>query len=86
MSSSIKMYSTQWCPDCVRAKTAFEKHGVPVEVIDIGRDRKAREVVLRVNRGMMSVPTIVFPDDSVMTEPSASQLESKFRELGLVVG
>lgn len=80
----IKMYSTKWCPDCVRAKWAFEKHRVAYEVIDIDRDRAASEFVRRTNRGMMSVPTIVFPDDTVLTEPSGAELESKFRELGLV--
>lgn len=83
-SRSIKMYSTRWCSDCVRARRAFEKHGVPFEIIDIDRDRAASEFVKRTNRGMMSVPTIVFPDDSILTEPSARELEHKFRELGLV--
>ncbi|HEX2052465.1 MAG TPA: glutaredoxin domain-containing protein [Actinomycetota bacterium] len=82
--STIKMYSTKWCPDCFRAKWAFEKHGVPVEVIDIDQDRSASEFVKRTNNGMMSVPTIVFPDESILTEPSARDLEVKFRELGLV--
>lgn len=80
----IKMYSTRWCSDCVRAIRAFEKHGVPYEKIDIEQDRAASEFVKRTNRGMMSVPTIVFPDDSILTEPSTRELESKFRELGLV--
>ncbi len=55
-----------------------------MEVIDVDQDRNAQELVLRANRGMMSVPTIVFPDDTVMTEPSAAQLEGKFKALGLV--
>jgi mycoredoxin len=82
--SPIKMYSTQWCSDCVRAKRAFDKFGISVEVIDVDEDRSAQEFVLRTNRGMLSVPTIQFPDDTVLTEPSASDLETKFRELGLV--
>lgn len=82
-SSSIRMYGTRWCSDCVRAKRAFEKHGVPVQVIDVDEDRSAQDFVKRANGGMMSVPTIVFPDNSILTEPSASELETKFRELGL---
>ncbi|HEX2179547.1 MAG TPA: glutaredoxin domain-containing protein [Actinomycetota bacterium] len=84
LESPIKMYSTQWCSDCVRAKRAFDKFGVAVEIIDIDRNRHAKDFVRQANGGMMSVPTIVFPDDTILTEPSASELEIKFRELGLV--
>ena len=84
LEPSIKMYSTQWCSDCVRAKRAFDKFGVTVDIIDIDRDRQAKEFVRQANRGMMSVPTIVFPDETILTEPSSSELETKFRELGLV--
>ena len=83
---SIKLYGTQWCSDCVRAKWAFKKHGVPVEVIDINADRHAQEFVLQANGGMMSVPTIVFPDNTVLTEPSSAELEQKFKQLGLLKG
>lgn len=84
LESPIKMYSTQWCSDCVRAKRAFDKFGVAVEIIDIDQNRRAKEFVKEANRGLMSVPTIVFPDDTILTEPSTSELETKFRELGLV--
>lgn len=83
-SNPIKLYGTQWCSDCARAKWTFEKHGIPVEVIDIQADPVAQEFVRRANGGMMSVPTIVFPDDTILTEPSPAQLELKFRGLGLL--
>ena len=74
----IKMYVTTWCGDCRFAKRWFDAHGIPYEVINIEEDENAAELVKRVNGGMRSVPTIVFPDGSVLVEPSARELAAKF--------
>lgn len=73
----IKVYGTTWCPDCVRAKQFLTKRGIPFDWIDIEKDDQARAYVEKVNRGYRSVPTIVFPDGSVMIEPSNTELEEK---------
>ena len=70
----IKMYATTWCGDCRMAKRWFDAHGIPYDYIDIERDEHAAAEVLRINRGMRSVPTIVFPDGSVLVEPSTREL------------
>ena len=74
---NIKMYTTGWCPDCRRAKSVMKSQGVEYEEIDIEGDEDARELVQRLNNGHMSVPTIVFPDGDVMTEPSTTALMTK---------
>jgi mycoredoxin len=38
--------------------------------------------VQRVNHGYRSVPTIVFPDGSLLVEPSNAELERKLDEIG----
>ena len=75
---TIKMYATTWCGDCRMAKRWFESHGIPYEYINIEEDDKAAEFVVRVNGGYRSVPTIVFPDGSVLVEPSPRELATKF--------
>lgn len=70
----ITMYSTPWCGDCWRAKRWFAAHGVPYDEINIDRDPEAAAYVVQVNGGMRSVPTIVFPDGSVLVEPDARAL------------
>jgi mycoredoxin len=75
---TIKMYVTTWCGDCRMAKRWFDAHGVPYEYINIEEDDKAAEYVARVNRGYRSVPTIVFPDGSILVEPTPRELASKF--------
>jgi mycoredoxin len=76
----IKMYATTWCGDCRRAKRWFDSHDIPYEYINIEEDDDAAEYVVRVNKGMRSVPTIVFPDGSILVEPSSTELAQKFAQ------
>ena len=75
---AIKMYVTTWCGECRMAKRWFDAHGITYESINIEEDDRAAEYVKRVNRGYRSVPTIVFPDGSILVEPSPRELASKF--------
>ncbi|MGD0794127.1 MAG: glutaredoxin domain-containing protein [Dehalococcoidales bacterium] len=77
----IKVYGTKWCPDCARAKQVLSRHNVPFTWVDIENDEKALEYVLEVNHGYQSVPTIIFPDGSVLVEPSNIELEKKLAEI-----
>jgi mycoredoxin len=77
----IKIYGTKWCPDCRRAKQVLDRHATPFEWIDIEDDAAAAAYVQKVNRGYRSVPTIVFPDGSVLVEPANAALEKKLAEL-----
>ena len=74
--SQIVMYSVAWCPDCRRARTFFEEHNIPYLEVDVDRDAQAATFVKDLNRGFRSVPTIVFPDGSVLTEPSKKELDA----------
>jgi mycoredoxin len=75
---AIKLYVTTWCGDCRMARRWFDAHGIPYEYINIEEDEKAAEYVTRVNRGYQSVPTIVFPDGTILVEPSPRELATKF--------
>lgn len=77
--ADIIMYGTTWCPDCTRAKRVLERHNVPYTWINIEEDAAARTRVQEINGGYMSVPTILFPDGSVLVEPGNSELEAKLK-------
>ena len=77
----IVMYTTEWCPDCWRAKQVMGSMKVNYEEINISDDEDAIELVIRLNNGNRSVPTIVFPDGSVLTEPSTGVLMQNLRTL-----
>ena len=76
-SDKILIYGTKWCPDCRRARMVFEKFNCPFEYVDIEADETARAEVSRINNGFLSVPTILFPDGSTLTEPDNPTLERK---------
>lgn len=71
------MYATAWCGDCFRARRFLEKHGVVYQYIDITGNPEATRFVEETNGGNRSVPTIVFPDGSVLVEPSDRELAAK---------
>jgi len=74
------MYTTEWCPDCRRAKFFFKRKKIEVLNIDVNKDKRAEEFVKELNNGNRSVPTIILPDGSVMVEPSTEELEAKFSQ------
>lgn len=74
---TIVVYGTTWCPDCRRAKQFFSEHRVPYTWIDIEGDSQAMGYVREVNRGKRIIPTIIFPDGSVLVEPSNAELAEK---------
>lgn len=77
----ITFYSTSWCGDCRRSRKVFEAMGVSYTDIDIEQRPEAAEIVRKLNHGAQSVPTILFPDGSVLVEPSNAVLEQKLATL-----
>lgn len=75
--SEIIMYTTDWCPDCHRAKYLLDEYGIPYINVDVEQDSDGLAFVLQVNNGNRVVPTILFPDNSILVEPSNRQLAEK---------
>ena len=75
--AKIVMYSTQYCPDCLRAKAFFDVNNIPYLPVTIEGNPAATEFVMEMNNGFKSVPTIIFPDGSVLVEPSWQELKEK---------
>ena len=76
-NKEIVIYSTSWCSDCKRAKKFFGEQRIPYNNIDIEENPEYISYVEKINDGKRSVPTIVFPDGSVLVEPSTAQLAEK---------
>ncbi|KAA3648641.1 MAG: NrdH-redoxin [Chloroflexi bacterium] len=77
----ITLYGTAWCGDCHRSRLVLKKNEIDYVDIDIDGNKDAEQIVLEVNGGSRSVPTIIFPDGSTMTEPSRRELEAKLAEM-----
>ncbi len=53
----IKVYTTNWCGDCWRAKRFLSERDVEFEEINIEQDKEAVRLVMEHNEGKRRVPT-----------------------------
>jgi mycoredoxin len=83
MARPLTMYTTPWCAFCRRLKRQLAQDGIEMLEIDIERDPAAADYVMLVNGGFQTVPTIVFPDGSALTNPSAAQVKERLAELAV---
>lgn len=77
----ITMYGAPWCPDCRRSKAVLDKLNVPYVYIDLQEVPDAAEKITALNDGYQKIPTIIFPDKTILVEPSDAELEKKIKEL-----
>lgn len=73
----MTMYTTSWCGFCARLKRGLEREGIAWNEIDIERTEGAAELVMAVNGGNRTVPTVVFEDGSALTNPSVAEVKEK---------
>jgi mycoredoxin len=73
----MRMYTTVWCGYCQRLKAQMTREGMVFEEVDIEHDPEAAALVESLNGGNQTVPTLVFPDGTAMTNPSIGQVKEK---------
>lgn len=81
MAQPLTMYTTTWCAFCRRLKSQLAVHGIEIAEVNIEEDPAAAEYVMSVNGGNQTVPTVVFPDGSALTNPSAKTVVQRLDEL-----
>jgi glutaredoxin 3 len=57
MIADVKVYTTQVCPYCFRAKALLAKRGIPYEEVDVTRDEAKRGWLVSAS-GRRTVPQI----------------------------
>lgn len=72
---SVTMYTTTWCGYCRRLKTQLDSAGIGYTEVDIEQQPEAAAYVEQVNGGNQTVPTVLFPDGSALTNPSLVQVK-----------
>ncbi len=73
----ITVYGAYWCPDCSRSKQFLGEHQIPYNWVDIEADPEGEGYVVSKNGGKRIIPTIEFPDGSILVEPSNAELAQK---------
>ncbi len=77
MNETIKIYGATWCPDCRRAKKFLSDQRIAFEWHDLEVDPDGQAVVQARNNGNNIIPTIIFPDDTYLAEPTNEELADK---------
>jgi glutaredoxin-like protein len=80
--SRILVYGTTWCGDCVLAKRVLDEVGASYDWIDIDSHPDAVDIVVAINGGRRTVPTIVLPDGQVLVEPNRRELHAALATAG----
>ncbi len=74
---SVTMFSTTWCGYCRVLKQAFAREGITYAEVNIEHEEGAADFVMGVNGGNQTVPTVLFPDGSALTNPTIAQVKAK---------
>ena len=78
----IRIYTTQICPYCMRAKSLLTRKGVPFDEIDVYMDSDAREDMESKTCGARTVPQIFIGErhvggcDELYALDSAGELDA----------
>jgi glutaredoxin 3 len=62
--ADVLVYTTEYCPFCVRAKALLEARGIPYREIDLARDPEGRAELVR-RTGMMTFPQVLVDGELV---------------------
>lgn len=76
-SGTITMFSTTWCGYCNRLKKQLDAKGIGYNEVNIEEVEGTAELVEKLNGGNQTVPTVLFPDVTAATNPSAAEVEAR---------
>jgi thioredoxin reductase (NADPH) len=73
----IRVAGTQWSQSSHNVKDFLARGQIPYQWLDIERDSQARELVEASSEGQPRLPTLFFPDGTVMVDPDLRSLADK---------
>ncbi len=76
-AGAVTMFSTSWCGYCARLKQQLKAQGIAYTEVNIEEVEGTAELVASVNGGNQTVPTLVVPDGSTATNPSAREVAER---------
>ena len=76
-SGMITMFTTTWCGYCSRLKSQLDKAGIGYTEVNVEEVAGTSELVMSLNGGNRTVPTVLFPDGSASTNPSLAHIQTR---------
>lgn len=80
-NSKLLVYSKSWCKDCIQSKEVLREEHVDFDELDVELNPELLHKMREFNGGRNSVPTIVFPDGTVLVEPNNEALKEALLRL-----
>ncbi|MGH7815509.1 MAG: glutaredoxin 3 [Candidatus Binataceae bacterium] len=74
--AKVEVYTTTYCPYCVRAKHLLKRKGVPFEEIDVTADDAARARMVERSGGRRTVPEIFINGNPIGGFEELKQLDN----------
>ena len=75
--AQLTIYGTTWCGDCKRTKQFLGEQRIQYNWVDVEEDPKGLAFIEQAQNGGHQVPTLLFPDGSVLVEPGNPELAEK---------
>lgn len=85
MPDKLVVYGHEACPEVAPVRDLLDRAGVDYRYVSTTLDRNARRRVREINQGNASVPTLLFPDGSTLTEPPLARLQARLEAEGYTV-
>ena len=75
--ANVELFTTDYCPYCVRAKALLDKKGVAYTQTDLTHDQEGREKLVVRSNGRKTVPQIFINDQPIGGFDDLYALEQK---------
>lgn len=75
----VKIYTTDYCGYCMRAKQLLSRKGVPYEEIDVSGDDAMRAKLVELSGGLRTVPQIWIGETHVGGYSDLAKLDAEGR-------
>ena len=85
VNADVKIYTTPWCPYCIRAKSLLKKKGVSFQDFNVAFDGELRNKIIR-ETGKTSVPQIFINGKAIGGCDELHALESQGKLDQLLAG
>jgi glutaredoxin 3 len=77
MPADVKVYTTDYCPYCDRAKALLTRRGIPFEEIDVSDDDQKRAWLVKATGGRRTVPQIFIDGQPVGGSDEIHELDRR---------
>lgn len=82
-NAHVTIFAADWCPFCQKLRQRLDRTETPYDLVDVEADGmdEVNEWIKSVNDGNRIVPTVLYSDGTHTTNPEASAVRAKLREL-----